>query len=283
MLSTRIITATVLLAAMTLAALLSPVALCLGAMVLVMACVGEWLRLTDWPGSKAWLAAGACAALLLWGTGSEGVRQWSQWPVVWVLACAVWVLVTAWLFAVQKGRGAPLPLFWLRAMAIFLCAAAWFALVRLMQDGIFWCVSVLCIVWVSDVAAYGFGRWLGKAKLASKISPGKTWAGVWGAMGVVLLVAHATAYAYPDFPVWTTGLLNRAPALGTLVLCALVILGIVGDLFESAVKRRAGVKDSGTLLPGHGGAWDRLDASLPVLPVAALVQLLIGFGGRHGA
>jgi phosphatidate cytidylyltransferase len=168
------------------------------------------------------------------------------------------------------------------AAAVALCSVAWFALLALLQDGDVRTLSVLALVWLADIAAYFSGRAFGRRKLASRISPGKTWAGVWGAFVVVLGSAEAVRWIWPDLGLWSTLLLRAAPLLGPFVLVAFVALSIVGDLFESLVKRQAGAKDSGRVLPGHGGAWDRLDASLPAVPLAVFAQwaLIQGWPGR---
>ncbi|MDL1865758.1 phosphatidate cytidylyltransferase [Betaproteobacteria bacterium PRO4] len=122
------------------------------------------------------------------------------------------------------------------------------------------------VVWISDSAAYFIGRAYGKNKLAPQISPGKTWEGVVAALIGVLVYAL----------IWFYAINNNQPMVGWLVplLLILAVLGIVGDLYESLLKRQAGVKDSGRILPGHGGVLDRIDALLPVLPVATLAAIL---------
>jgi phosphatidate cytidylyltransferase len=167
-------------------------------------------------------------------------------------------------------------------LAVLLAGVAWLALVDLLQRGAGWTLSVLAVVWLADIAAYFSGRAWGVRKLASRISPGKTWAGVWGAMLAVVVVAEIVRFGWPEAGLWSSALLRAAPLSGILVLLALVALSIVGDLFESFVKRQAGVKDSGRLLPGHGGAWDRLDATLPALPLAVLAESVLLRGGSFG-
>jgi len=122
------------------------------------------------------------------------------------------------------------------------------------------------VVWVSDSVAYFIGRAYGKHKLAPRISPGKTWEGVAAALIGVLVYAL----------IWFYSVHKDQALVGWLIplLLLLAVLGIVGDLYESLLKRQAGVKDSGTILPGHGGVLDRIDALLPVLPVAALAAIL---------
>jgi len=128
---------------------------------------------------------------------------------------------------------------------------------------------VLLVVWASDVGAYLAGRMIGGPRLAPRISPGKTWAGAAGglvaAVAIGVIVARLTAEP-ADF--------GRAAA----VAAALSVIGQAGDLTESALKRHFGVKDSGRLIPGHGGLLDRLDAALAAVPAAALLANLIGPG-----
>jgi phosphatidate cytidylyltransferase len=130
-------------------------------------------------------------------------------------------------------------------------------------------LAVLGTVWISDSAAYFTGRRFGRRKLAPSISPGKTWEGVAGALVAVGLYAFAWAgLGVPENP-WV-GSVRSAPAGLLAVLLGLAAVGIIGDLFESLIKRQAGVKDSGTLLPGHGGMLDRIDAPVAMLPLAVL-------------
>lgn len=126
-------------------------------------------------------------------------------------------------------------------------------------------LAVLALVWVADSAAYFVGRAWGRRKLAPSISPGKTWEGAVGGLAAALGYAIICKRFFADVG-W--GAYLAAAAL-------LAVLSIVGDLFESAAKRRAGVKDSGALLPGHGGILDRIDSATAVLPVAALLLALV--------
>jgi len=133
-------------------------------------------------------------------------------------------------------------------------------------------VAVLAIVWISDSAAYFVGSAFGRHKLAPSISPGKTWEGVLGAL--VAVGIYAPVWVGVGGPASLPERLNRG-AEGALwftgILIGLAVVGMIGDLFESLIKRQAGVKDSGTLLPGHGGILDRIDAPVAMLPVAVLV------------
>ena len=126
---------------------------------------------------------------------------------------------------------------------------------------------VMTVVMAADISAYFTGKRFGKNKLAPAISPGKTWEGVFGAMVGVTLYVMVVGWAsghmhYPVFP-------------GIIVAgWWWVALAVIGDLFESAVKRQAGVKDSGALLPGHGGLLDRIDALTSTLPFAGIALIL---------
>jgi phosphatidate cytidylyltransferase len=126
--------------------------------------------------------------------------------------------------------------------------------------------ALLFLIWASDIGAYAVGRAIGKHKLAPQISPGKTWEGWAGGFVMTLVVGWAIGYMLPDMP-----LLHRLVAAGVVAVFA-----PLGDLAESMLKRSVGVKDSGSIMPGHGGLLDRFDAFLLVLPVLALLQLLAG-------
>ena len=130
----------------------------------------------------------------------------------------------------------------------------------------------MATVWIADTAAYFAGRAFGRRKLAPAISPGKTWEGVYGALAAVAAYALALwpaarrAGGFDDSGI--------APLAGWIAAAlVLAALSVVGDLFESLLKRQAGVKDSGSILPGHGGILDRIDALLAAMPAAALLSL----------
>ena len=158
----------------------------------------------------------------------------------------------------------------------------WLAVASARSVGINFLLSVLCVVWMADVAAYFGGRALGKRKLAPAISPGKSWEGVWSGMSGVLLLALLWMQLDRSYGFDGASLFTRLQAtLGwpglAMALLALCGLSVVGDLMESLVKRAAGAKDSSRLLPGHGGVLDRVDALLPVMPAALA---LVSLGGK---
>ena len=179
---------------------------------------------------------------------------------IYYAAASFWiVLVPLWIWR-QPRLGSRAVLLAAGAAALVPAAAA---LVDLRGVHPWLLLGVLGTVWISDTAAYFVGRRFGRRKLAPSISPGKTWEGVAGALAAVGLYASA----------WATlggSPMKGAPAWILPVLLALAVAGIIGDLFESLIKRQAGVKDSGTLLPGHGGILDRIDASMAMLPLAVL-------------
>lgn len=281
MLRTRVLTALVLLSILAAAAAVSTLALsALGACFLG-AALFEWLRLTA-------IARAPALAVAVLGAGAAWAAEALGWRIgpgallaLCALAAATWLAIALLLVAAQRSglRIAPALLV---AAAPLLTAVAWFALIDLLHQGALLTLSVLVLVWLADMAAYFCGRAFGVAKLASRISPGKTWAGAWGALLTVAALGEIVRWSWPGEPWWSTRILEAAPRGGVAVLLVVVAASIVGDLFESLVKRQAGAKDSGWILPGHGGAWDRIDASLPVLPLAVLGQAFLLGGVRHG-
>ncbi|MCI4430892.1 MAG: phosphatidate cytidylyltransferase [Burkholderiales bacterium] len=271
MLKQRIITALVLLALLVGTLCVAPDwPFAAFGLVLIAAAAWEWGRLNT---AKAFspalavvlAAAGVAAFALGWDRAAPAALWWSA-SVLWTLGGA-WVLragVSAW-------SSHPAPLRWL--LGVGLLALAWLAIVNARAVGVNYLLSICCVVWMADIAAYFGGRAWGRRKLAPAISPGKSWEGVWsGMIGVLVLagvwLAIDRSFQF-DSPSLFTHLRTRLGVPGmVLVVLFLVALSVVGDLFESLVKRSAGVKESSNLLPGHGGVLDRFDALLPVLPVA---------------
>ena len=129
-------------------------------------------------------------------------------------------------------------------------------------------LGVMAAVWVADIAAYFTGRAFGRRKLAPSISPGKSWEGAYGA-AVGVVIYGFICFSYVGHAMAGVGSVVFAAA----ALVAFTAVSIMGDLFESMLKRQAGVKDSGTLLPGHGGILDRIDSLTSTLPLAGLLAL----------
>jgi len=213
----------------------------------------EWARLCRLANVAAWCYGVAAAAAfgLVFALGEPVSR------VVLMAAALFWVIAAPiWL-----ARGVSIEhRIALIATGFIVLVPAGLALAALEPRHV---LFVLVLVWVADTTAYFVGRAWGRRKLAPSISPGKTWEGAWG--GVVGALAYAII----------VGTFLRGNVWVYLTVAALLAaISIVGDLFESAAKRQAGVKDSGALLPGHGGVLDRIDSATAVLPLAALLLSL---------
>ena len=301
MLKQRVITGLILLAIL-LPTLLAEAAwpFALLTLVFISAAGWEWSRLNEAPGARAWLlgaaVAGACVYaahafhLPLWGDVAQAVlphvhasghalvgfitpaEVWLGSTLLWVIGGALALRwgPTHWLQVPQGVR---------RLLGLALLVLAWMALVESKAQGLNYLLSVFCLVWGADIGAYFGGRAFGKHKLAPSISPGKSWEGVVAGMVAVLLLAAGWLVADQQLGVDSPSLYSRLQwGLGVpgmvLALLALAGLSVVGDLFESLIKRQAGAKDSSQLLPGHGGVLDRIDALLPVLPVSLALMTL---------
>jgi len=236
----------------------------------------EWARLNGAGGAAVAIGivlAAACAAALAAGWAEAAPAS------AWWLATVFWVVggVAALRQGVQRWPVWPQPV--RIVLGLVLLFAAWLALVHAKSIGVNFILSVLALVWAADIAAYFGGRRFGRRKLAPAISPGKSWEGAWsGLLGAFALAALWLAIdrAVPIDSESVYSALDARLGLAGLAIAvaALTAMGVVGDLFESLVKRSAGAKDSSALLPGHGGVLDRVDALLPVLPLAlALVSL----------
>lgn len=272
MLAQRIVTA-VLLLALLIPALLASASwpFQVLALVLVGAAGWEWGRLND-AGMALSLAFGGllvvCCAAAWWAGWAAAT------PVaVWWVAAAVWVLGGS--AALRAGPSAwprqPRVLRWV--IGIVALWSVWLAISHARDLGLNFILSIFCLVWVADIAAYFGGRTFGRRKLALAISPGKSWEGVWSGMAGVLLLAAAwlawqSAHADAGPSLFSELLRRHGLALAVVALLGLAGMSVVGDLMESLVKRAAGAKDSSRLLPGHGGVLDRIDALLPVFPIA---------------
>lgn len=265
MLRTRVITAVLLLLVLFPALLLLSSLLWKCAVVAVlMIAAWEWSRLAGFTGKAAW-----CFIVLTGIAG--GAVQAAGSDAAFAAYC---VAVTFWLIAVPlMFLSAVRPTGWAAAAAGW-CVLLPFAsaIVDLRGLGPWFLFTVMALVWIADIAAYFAGRAFGKHKLAPSISPGKTWEGVLGAL--VAVTAYALANRYLDNPLLAAEPAWRVILLGAALLTAVSILG---DLFESAMKRAAGLKDSSNLLPGHGGVLDRIDSLTSTLPVAAF---LLNWSGK---
>ncbi len=276
MLKSRVITAGILLALLMAALfLLPPFAWAVLVVVIVMQGTAEWSHLSALSGRMANIYWGVTLLLmlgLLWLDASISSEQQDYIHLgVYLVSAVLWLLVVpAWLMIGWKVVNPYLMA--LVGWAVLIPTGLAMIDLREAAPSPWMLLFVMCLVWVADSAAYFAGRKFGKNKLAPSISPGKTWEGVAGAIfGVSIYVAL----------VWTfSAEFSRLQLLPALMLTAWwwVVLAVIGDLFESAIKRQAGVKDSGALLPGHGGLLDRIDALTSTLPLAALAMLFQRIG-----
>lgn len=260
----RTITAALLAPLVVAAVLLLPtpqLALCLGLAIGFAA--WEWAALAGLSGRlgrSLYLLVTAACLVLLW------LAAQTAW-FVWVLAPAGlwWLVLAGWLWrlrAVVRSTGPELRLL---AAGLVVLTAPWAAIVHLHSDspeGPALVVFLLVLIWVADSAAYFAGSLWGKKKLAPMLSPGKTRVGLYGALAGAAACGLALAWAMEA---------GLRQGMLLVLLCALTALvSVVGDLYESLLKRRRGVKDSGRLLPGHGGMLDRIDSLTAAAPVFTL-------------
>lgn len=264
MLLQRVLTALVLAPLVIALVAFAPTAMvAIVAAIAFLAALWEWAALSGlrshvWRG--IFLLLLALAFVALWQLRMTSV-------VIWVLVAGLawWLVACVWLRHVAFGAAPTRENLVLKLLAgVLVTLPAWSAVVMIHAHsprGQWWTLLALFIVWAADIGAYFSGRTFGKRKLAPQISPGKTWAGAYGALLAGALVMAVGAWL----------LHVRGTALVALLLLAVITVGasIIGDLLESLMKRHARVKDSGTLFPGHGGLLDRLDSVFAAMPVLA--------------
>lgn len=262
MLRQRIITATVL-ALVAIWAVLELPAVGFGLVLLAVILLGawEWARLAGLDGTGGRLLYGGlvlAAVLALWPlVGSVAFVEG-----LLVLVCVGWCYALFWIgrYALHPDRRDRALMVGVAGVVVLV--APWVALMGL-RDGFGppYVLFLLLLIWVADTGAYFAGRRWGRRKLALTISPGKTWEGAFGAGMATLVFASIGATILEMGARWP----------GFVVVCMVTVgFSIVGDLFESMMKRQRGVKDSGALLPGHGGVLDRLDSLTAAAPVFLL-------------
>ncbi len=267
MLKTRVITAFVLLTVLLGGLFVLPEtawgALCL---VILGAGAWEWGRLAGFSSGVriTFLAVLLAVGLALWwpmaAAGGAILSRGNPFHVTLLVASALFWLGVVPLWLSRKWRASPFSLALTGAIVLL---PTWLALAGLRAYGPWTLLGIMAVVWLADSAAYFSGRRFGRRKLAPSISPGKTWEGAWGALLAVTLYGVGLV-------IWTRMSPVLIPGMWLLTL-----VSIEGDLFESLLKRQAGLKDSGNLLPGHGGVLDRIDALTSTLPLAALYGVIL--------
>jgi phosphatidate cytidylyltransferase len=262
LLLTRILTAAVLLAGFAAALIfLDRTGFAIVVAVVVTLGAHEWARLAGLARVQTLVFAFTC--LLAYGLLQGGtLAMYAYW-----LAALFWLTVVPWWLAAGLAMRRQLLLL---AAGVVVLVPAGMAMASLPPR---YLLMTLGLVWVADSAAYFTGRAFGKRKLAPKISPGKTWEGVAGGALGCIIYAIIWATFDPQMRARVQGEIWMPFLAGTLLLCA---LSVMGDLLESALKRQAGAKDSGRLLPGHGGVLDRIDSATATLPVALLLVQAMG-------
>ncbi len=211
---------------------------------------------------NAYLVSYWLLASLLWFSPSAAYFLLLSAVVFWGWACYSVLRFPSGSSALRRG-------WFTSAIGLLVFLSAWQSLVSLkaLPQGAWLLIWIFVLVWGTDIGGYFIGRAWGRNKLATRVSPGKTWEGAWGGAALALAVTLAMAIflsPYRDF--------GLATWLWLLMAMFLIALSIMGDLFESVLKRVSGVKDSGGIMPGHGGLLDRVDALIAVLPLFALMM-----------
>jgi phosphatidate cytidylyltransferase len=228
----------------------------------------EWARLAGIKKIKSGLLYASLLILVAYGGDYFGdvIRLYS-W-IFW-LAAVWWLFIMIWIVMVQRLARIGSVGYWLKLLMGFITLLpVWYALVKLHAQTDFGprlALYLVLLVWFADIGAYIFGRLFGRTKLASIVSPGKTIEGLLGGLIFVGLLALATVFYF--------GFAAERFWAFILISVAVAAVSVIGDLYESILKRQAGVKDSGNLLPGHGGILDRIDSLTAAAPF-----FLLGFG-----
>lgn len=275
MLKTRIVTAVIMLAILLPVLFLLPPIYLSGLFLLILvAAAWEWSRLIAPNASyAAYFYALVCtmAVLFLWLFAMPTVEI-----ALLSIALAFWIIGMPMILS----QGIHLSLlrwrFIFSVLGFIILPTAWLSLDVLREIGLWWLLSALILVWLADIGAYFVGKSFGRRKLASQISPGKSVEGALGGLALCLVYAIGCAHYLPAGDT-LFGSFQSKWGWGWMLLMTTVLVAysIMGDLFESQLKRIAKVKDSSHLLPGHGGFLDRVDALLPVMPIAALFSIMV--------
>lgn len=225
----------------------------------------EWAALQRLSGARSWVAVLCITALCAFA-----VFVLDGAVLVWLARCVAvaWVVLTAWLVWSDKHGLPNQPTKWSGALSLPLLAVAASLLVALHATGAWILLYVLAIAWAADIGAYFAGKRFGRVKLAPTVSPGKSVEGFLGGLVAVFVLSLISLSAFD--------LAAAQPLLWVSASLIAAVFSVSGDLFESTMKRAAGVKDSGWILPGHGGVLDRIDSLLASIPVfVALVPSVL--------
>lgn len=277
MLKTRVITALALLAIL-LPVLISGSYLAFTMIAAIFLCAAMWENQRLFKKPAPIVMAAAWSFMFLYLNLRADLPAPSTMFLLFCVCVGLWllVLVPALHFYApgKQGMGAAL-MSSVYGVTIFGC---FLAMSALFSRSSLYFFSAMAVVWIADIGAYFFGKAFGRTKLAVTISPGKSWEGALGGWLCVLLVGGACTF----FPILSETLPTQIQhSFGwfgfLLAMTGLCAASVVGDLFESLIKRRANVKDSSALLPGHGGVLDRIDALIPVLPLIMLIDFLMAY------
>jgi phosphatidate cytidylyltransferase len=264
MVKVRILTAVALVVVLLLAIFEAP-SVVWQAFVAFLVCLAgrEWFALMGLP-AKTCVGLGVLAAVpaLCFGQFCSDFFWHSFSVFVYVIAVLFWLVVVPPVLRARPMFHGP---FWRYGAGFVVLIPASIAMIQLRQVHPWVLIAALAPVWIADIFAFFVGRTIGKHKLAPNISPGKSWEGVAGAVVGVVIYALVVQQFIPAI----------ASVLGVIICVAVAFfftaMSVMGDLFESLAKRQAGVKDSGNLLPGHGGVLDRVDSLLSTLPFAGVL------------
>jgi phosphatidate cytidylyltransferase len=269
MLKTRVLTALCLLAAFLSALFLLPPPGWLALAVLVSGVAAwEWGGLVGWTGARRGaypLLVGSFVAVfgVMTGLDIDGVARHPALAAIYLAAAAFWFLcVPLWLL--RKWRMQSTLSGALTGLLVLVPASLALAHARQVSPGFL--LACMAAVWLADIGAYFVGRAIGRHKLAPTISPGKSWEGAVG--GALVVTAYGLGLLLAE-----GGMAVDALGLAAVALLAFTAVSVEGDLFESLLKRQAGLKDSSQILPGHGGVLDRIDSLTSTLPLVGLAVL----------
>jgi len=280
MLKTRVITAIVLLALFIPILIYSPtIILSIVASMVISLASWEWGRFIWGVQSRLpifySLMIQALLALMIYciqENNHELISRLSEFMmgILWI-SMIFWLIVVPFILSrkLQFSIKNNTPL--LAIVGVIIFVSDWYAFILLRDKGLWVLLSVLMIVWTADIGAYFTGKQIGKHKLAPQLSPGKSIEGAFGGM-VAVCILGLIFFSMNISSMNFFNVIGHEYSLIVLIPLSIFLAGmsVVGDLFESQLKRLSGMKDSSGLLPGHGGVMDRLDALLPVLPIAAL-------------